>query len=104
MPSWDSFAKYIYFLATGKPLDSVIKPDTSWEIKSPGKSTGVFLIYKDNIEELKNLAVTREWLEIVKEKEGRKVVYAPACFLDKEVLDDYNISFVQIPYNLFQRK
>lgn len=104
MPSWDSFAKYIHFLATGKPLDSVTKPDTSWEIKSSEKSTGVFLIYKDTIEELKNLAITREWLEIVKEKEGRKIVYAPACFLDKEVLDDYNISFVQIPYNLFQRK
>lgn len=104
LPSWDSFAKYIHFLATGKPLDSVTKPDTSWEIKSSEKSTGVFLIYKDTIEELKNLAITREWLEIVKEKEGRKIVYAPACFLDKEVLDDYNISFVQIPYNLFQRK
>lgn len=104
LPTWESFAKYIHFLATGKPLDSIESSDDTWEIKSSGKSTGVFLIYKDTIEELKNLAITRDWLELVKAKEGKKIVYAPACFLDKEVLDDNNISFVQIPYNLFERK
>jgi adenine-specific DNA-methyltransferase len=99
MPSWESLAKYVYNLATGKGIDDVSLVKSTWQIKG----TDVYLIYKDSIEELKNLAITRDWLESVKEKEGKKIVYAPACFLDKETLDEYNISFVQIPFNLFTR-
>jgi len=103
LPSWESFAKYVHFLATGKPLDTISLPDTTWEIKTTAKGSGIYLIYRDSLEKLKNLAITREWLETVKDIEGKKTVYAPACFLDKEVLDEYQISFVQVPYNLFQR-
>jgi adenine-specific DNA-methyltransferase len=99
MPSWESLAKYVYNLATGKGIDDVSLVKSTWQIKG----TEVYLIYKDSIEELKNLAITRDWLESVKEKEAKKIVYAPACFLDKETLDEYNISFVQIPFNLFTR-
>jgi len=103
LPTWENFAKYVYYLATGNPIDEVKQSNENWEILSKTKSTGVYLIYKDNIDELKKLAITRDWLEIVKSKAGRKIVYAPACFLDKEVLDEHNISFVQIPFNLFKR-
>ncbi len=99
MPSWESLAKYVYNLATGKGIDDVSLVKSTWQIKG----TDVYLIYKDSIEELKNLAITRDWLESVRDKEGKKIVYAPACFLDKETLDEYNISFVQIPFNLFTR-
>jgi adenine-specific DNA-methyltransferase len=104
LPSWESFAKYVHFLATGKPIDDIADPDATWEICTEDRNTGVYLIYADTIEELRNLAITRDWLESVKSTEGKKIVYAPACFLDKEVLDDNHISFVQVPYNLFQRK
>jgi len=103
LPTWDNFAKYVHYLATGNPIDEVKKPNNTWEIISKTKNTGVYLIYKDNIDELKNLAITRDWLETVKGKDSKKIVYAPACFLDKEVLDEHNISFVQIPFNLFRR-
>lgn len=103
LPTWDVFAKYVHYLATGKPIDEVKKPKDTWEIVTGTKGTGIYLIYKDKIEDLKNLAITRDWLESVKGKEGKKIVYAPACFLDKEVLDEHEISFVQIPFNLFSR-
>lgn len=103
LPSWESLAKYVHYLATGKPIDSIKKPSNSWEIVSGTKNTNIFLIYKDNIEELKALAITRDWLELVKNNSNKKIVYAPACFLDKEVLDANNISFVQVPFSLFDR-
>jgi adenine-specific DNA-methyltransferase len=103
LPSWENFAKYAHYLATGKSIDDAAKDEKTWEIKSGTKKTGVFLIYKDGLEDLKNLAITREWLEKVKSDGRRKIVYAPACFLDKEVLDEHNIQFVQIPFNLFIR-
>lgn len=104
LPTWENFAKYVHYLATGKPIDEVKKPTATWEIISKAKPTGIYLLYKDSVEELKELAITRDWLESIKDKEGKKIVYAPACFLDKEVLDEHNIAFVQIPFNLFQRK
>lgn len=103
LPTWGDFAKYVHYLATGKPIDEVKKPNKTWEVISKTKHTGVYLIYKDNVEDLRKLAITRDWMETVKDTEGRKIVYAPACFLDKEILDEHNISFVQIPFNLFQR-
>lgn len=104
IPAWDVMAKYVHFLATGKPVDEVTVAKKTWEITATKKGTGVYLIYTDTLDELKKLAITRDWLETVKDKVGRKIVYAPACFLDKEILDEYNISFVQIPFNLFTRK
>ncbi len=104
LPAWEVFAKYVHYLATGKPLEEVKKPNATGEIVSGKKHTHVYLLYADNMETLKTLAVTRDWLEAVKNTEGKKVVYAPACFLEKEVLDTYGISFVQIPFALFQRK
>jgi len=104
MPTWDSLAKYVHFLATGKPTDDVTMQKKTWQIISKKKDTQVYLIYADSIEELKKLAITRDWLDTVKDKDGKKIVYAPACFLDKEILDEYNISFVQVPFNLFSRK
>ncbi len=103
LPTWSNFAKYVHYLATGNPIDQVEKPDETWEILSAAKRTGVYLIYANSIEDLKELAITRDWLELVKDKSGRKIVYAPACFLDKEILDEYNISFVQLPFSLFAR-
>lgn len=104
MPTWDVMAKYVHFLATGKPIDEVTMAKKTWEIAATKKGTGVYLIYIDTLDELKKLAITRDWLEAVKDKAGKKIVYAPACFLDKEILDEYNISFVQVPFNLFTRK
>ena len=54
---------------------------------------------------LKRLAITLDWAQQAHKKvEGRKIVYAPACYLDDETLDQYNMKFVSIPYNLFERQ
>jgi hypothetical protein len=34
----------------------------------------------------------------------RLVVYSPACFLSEEDLEELQIDYVSIPYNLFHRK
>jgi len=51
------------------------------------------------------MAVTLDWAEATNKKDsGKKIVYAPACFLDDEHLEKFNIQFVSIPYNLFEKK
>jgi len=105
LPSYREFAKYVYYLATGKTMDN----EKSINEKSyfVGKINGetVYLIYEKNKEKLKNLAITLDWAEKINKKDkGKKIVYAPACFLDEEYLEKLNISFVSIPYNLFEKK
>ncbi len=104
LPSYKEFAKYVYYLATGKnhPDDGKINEKSYFVGKADSES--VYLLYKPNVEELKKLAITLDWAqEIQKKDKGRKVVYAPACYLDEETLDQYGIKFVSVPYNLFER-
>jgi len=105
LPKYEEFAKYVFYLATGKnhPNDKKIKEKDFFAGKSGDES--IYLIYKQDLNALKKLAVTLEWAEEINKKDnGKKIVYAPACFLDEEYLDKYNIQFVSIPYNLFEKK
>ena len=61
-------------------------------------------MYEQDMEALKKLAITIDWAQETHKKDsGKKIVYAPVCYLDEELLDQYNIKFVSIPYNLFER-
>jgi len=56
------------------------------------------------MDKLKSLAITLKWAQDTQAKDkGKKIVYAPACYLNEESLDQFNIQFVSIPYNLFER-
>ena len=104
LPAYTEFAKYVYYLATGKnhPKESEIKEASSFVGKAEHES--IYLVYKQDMDALKKLAITLDWAQKAHDKDkGKKVVYAPACYLDDEALEQYNIKFVSIPYNLFER-
>ena len=105
LPTYKEFAKYVYYLATGKTMDNekTINEHDYYVGKANGAS--IYLIYEKNKEKLKRLAVTLEWAEKIHKKDnGKKIVYAPACFLDGEYLENFNIQFVSIPYSIFEKK
>lgn len=104
LPSYKEFAKYVYYLATGKTMDDekLINEKNYYVGKVDGQS--IYLIYVKDRERLKHLSITLEWSEKVSQRDkGRKLVYAPACFLDEEYLEKFNMSFVSIPYSLFEK-
>lgn len=104
LPSYKEFAKYVYYLATGKnhPDEKKINEQTFFAGKIDDGS--VYLVYQQDMEALKKLAITLDWAQKTHEKDAnKKIVYAPACYLDDEALEQYNIKFVSIPYNLFER-
>ncbi|MEK7655614.1 MAG: site-specific DNA-methyltransferase [Patescibacteria group bacterium] len=104
LPSYKEFAKYVYYLATGKNHTDETKIKEQNALVGKGESESIYLIYKPNMEALKTLAITLDWAQEAQKKDkGRKIVYAPACYLDEEMLDQYGIKFVSIPYNLFER-
>ena len=104
LPTYKEFAKYVYYLATGKnhPDEKKIKEDNSFVGKTDHQS--VYLVYEKNADALKKLAITLDWAQKTHKKDtNKKIVYAPACYLDDEALEQFNIKFVSIPYNLFER-
>lgn len=104
LPTYNEFAKYVFYLATGQALENENKIKEKDYFVGSQNGESVYLLYNNDIEELKKLAITLEWAKKANEKDnGRKVVYAPACYLDEEYLIQFNIIFVGIPYNLFER-
>ncbi len=104
LPTYKEFAKYVYYLATGKNHPDEVKIKEREGFVGKGENETIYALYKPSMEALKTLAITLDWAqETHKKDKGRKIVYAPACYLDEEMLEQYGIKFVGIPYNLFER-
>ena len=105
LPTYEQFAKYVYYLCTGqhhsKPKE--IKPKDFFV--GNASNTAIYLIYEQDFDKLTQLALNLSLAEKFRKASANKpiVVYAPACFLDEEYLQDFNMQFVSIPYNLFQK-
>lgn len=105
LPDYKQLARFAYYLCTGENLsDMKGVSEKNYFVGNYG-SQAIYLIYKKDFDTLKNLALTLELAEKFKKenKKKRLIVYAPACFLDEEYLKDNQISYVSIPYNLFER-
>lgn len=106
LPEYKTFAKYVYYLCTGENLKDEKKiNEKKFFIGTFGKQA-IYLIYKQEYEALTRMALNFELAEkiIADESDKKRIVYAPACFLDEEYMEANQIEFVSIPYNLFQRK
>jgi adenine-specific DNA-methyltransferase len=105
LPTYNQFAKYVYYLCTGENLGAEDKiNEANFYVGEYGKQA-IYLVYKQDYETLTRLALSLTLAEKIKQQQpGKKrIVYAPSCFLDEEYLTDNQIEFVGIPYNLFQR-
>lgn len=105
LPTYNQFAKYVYYLCTGENLEAENKiKEKDFYVGEYGKQA-IYLVYKQDYETLTRLALNLTLAEKIKTQQpGKKrIVYAPSCFLDEEYLTDNQIEYVGIPYNLFQR-
>lgn len=103
LPTYKEFAKYVYYLSTGKALQEDSIDETNNYIGS-FQNQDIYLIYKQDMEELKKSALNLSFCDkSIKDRTRKNIVYAPACYLDDEYLSNYNVSFVSIPYNLFDK-
>ena len=100
LPTYEQLAKYVFYLATGQTPNEE-KIDSTSYLAGSIEDTSVYLIYQESLEELQGLALTYDFAKEL--PKGKKIVYAPACFLDDDYLTDNDIRFVSIPYNLFER-
>lgn len=90
---FDQFATYIYFTETQTNID---KNQVKKNFIGEYGETQFYLIYK---EKNKNV-LGKTFLRQLKKDGLKKIVYADRCTLDDDVLDEYNIEFKQIPYEV----
>lgn len=90
---FNQFATYIYFTETQTNIDRA-KVDRNFigELNE----TEYYLIYR---EKGKN-TLGKDFLRKLKKTPAKKVVYADNCTIDEKILDEYNVLFKQIPYEV----
>lgn len=106
LPTYEQFAKYIFYLGTGENLKDIKAINPKSHFVGNHGSQDFYLIYEPDLDSLSKLALNLSLAEdIVKNSPNkRRIIYAPACFLDADYMEEKQIEFVSIPFNLFEKK
>jgi adenine-specific DNA-methyltransferase len=106
LPSWLDMARYVFYTATGNEFD----PGSVDEAKSfAGKTdnSAVYVYYQPDLKWLKNYKFTLDVATQLRADSGTSkhiIVYAPSKYVDNRSLDELNMSFCQLPYEIYELK
>jgi len=101
LPSWEALAGYVFFTATGEELaPKKMKPP----FVGASRDRDVFLIYEQDIEKLKDMALNLDLARsIAKHSSRRKLIFAPTKYLDQDYLDRLGLEFCQLPFEIYRK-
>ena len=103
LPSFVEMARYIFYTATGEEFNEK-RIDEKTGFIGESKEYKVYLLYKPNMEYLKNTALTLDWAQKLGKFTGKKrLVFAPTKYLDHEHLERLGIEFAQLPFDIYKR-
>ena len=101
LPSYERLAAYIFFTATGEGFNAAkMQPERYFIGRS--RNYDVFLIYTDDFEQLKNMALTMDIARKLSRGKRDRLVFAPTKYLDQEFLHYYRITFQQLPFEIYE--
>jgi adenine-specific DNA-methyltransferase len=102
LPTYTEFARYLFYTATGDEFnEKAINEKTGFIGES--KNYEVYLFYKAELDWLKKNALTLELCKsLPKFKNKKRLVFAPAKYVDDHTLLDYQIDFCQLPYEIYR--
>jgi adenine-specific DNA-methyltransferase len=102
LPRYEALAGYVFFTATGEEFDPKKVNRDKWFVGT-SRNHDVFLIYEQDIEKLKDMALNLDLARKLGKTERKRLVFAPTKYLDQEYLDRLNIEFCQLPFEIYQR-
>lgn len=91
--TFEQLATYIYFTETQTNID---KKKISGNFIGDYNERDFYLIFKEKGKNVLN----KSFLSKVKKSNNIKVIYADRCLLDENALDEMNVKFKQIPYEV----
>jgi adenine-specific DNA-methyltransferase len=102
LPTYENLARYIYYTSTGEEFSPKRMVKEDYFI---GESSEfyIYLMYKPDIEFLRSAALTIEHIEAFPD-DGKKtrLVFAPARYVDRAHLQQHNVKFVMLPFEIYQ--
>jgi adenine-specific DNA-methyltransferase len=103
LPGYEALAGYVFFTATGDEFQPK-KLKRSQHYIGTSREKDVFLIYEDDLEKLKDMALNLELArKIAAFSERPKLVFGPTKYHDQDYLDRLRIEFCQLPFEIYQR-
>jgi len=102
LPSYLEFARYLFYTATGEQFnEKVMNEETGFIGES--RNYEVYLFYQPDIEWLKQNALTLDRCRsFPKHKSKRRLVFAPAKYVDDDTCNEHRIVFCQLPYEIYR--
>ena len=101
LPTYERLAAYVFFTATREEFDASKVNRDRWFI-GRSRRHEVFLIYTDDFEELKDLALTANMARKLSRSQRPKLVFAPTKYVDRETLHRHGITFHQLPFEIYE--
>jgi len=102
LPSYVEFARYLFYTATGEEFDANAVNEKTLGI-GESRNYEVYLFYKPDLDWLKNNALTLELLKsLPKFKKKKRLVFAPAKYIDDHTLAEFRVDFCQLPYEIYR--
>ena len=101
LPDYERLAGYVFFTATGEEFEPEAVNRDTWFIGA-SRLYDVFLIYDNDTEALKNMALTLDIARKLPDGERKRLVFAPTKYLDAELLHEHRITFAQLPFEIYE--
>ena len=101
LPTYEALASYIFFTATGEEFEPENMKRDRWFIGS-SRLYDVYLIYEDDLDKLKDMALTLDVARKLPKGKRNKLVFAPTKYLDLEFLHQYRVTFQQLPFQIYE--
>lgn len=105
MPSYLELARFLFYTATGDEFKETNLDEMKHFIGRTDKFD-VYVYYKPNIDYLKTTALTLDEARRLRTEASGKplLVFAPTKYIDQTELDNLNITFCQLPYEIYRLK
>lgn len=104
LPAYQEFAKYLFYTATGEEFDP-LKINEDKNYIGASREYEIYLFYKPDLNYLKSTAFTLDKAKSLGRHNGKKrLVFAPAKFVDNHTLTELRIEFCQLPFEIYKLK
>ncbi len=104
LPNWQEMARYVYYTTTGEEFDDK-KANAEKYFAGKNETHAIFVFYKPDLTWLKDYKFTLKEAEELHANSGTSkhiTVYAPAKYVDNSSLEELNMSFCQLPYEIYK--
>lgn len=105
LPSYEELGRYLFYTATGEEFKQD-ELDESSNYVGKTDQFDAYMFYKPELEYLKTTALTLDTARALREKAGNRplLVFAPTKYVEQQTLDELNITFCQLPFEIYRLK